>query len=194
MLKNEYEIYLRPLKESDISERYLKWFSDNTITEFLEVHGLKKKDCVDYLKLGINSKEYFLFAIVSKEKNLHIGNIKIGPIKNKHAISDLVTVIGDKKYWGKGIASKAIIKAKEIAFNIAGLRKLSASIDSSNVNSLKAYQRAGLTIEAQVPNYFMHTKEENIEYSDKIFVGCTNANFRAEFFNIDRLVKIFEDN
>ena len=194
MLQNSYEIYLRPLKESDISERYLNWFSDKTVTEYLEVYGLKKNECIDYLKLGINTKEYFLFAIVCKEKNLHIGNIKIGSIKRKYAISDLVTVIGDKKYWGKGIATKAILQAKEIAFNIAGLRKLSASIDSLNVNSLKAYQKAGLVIEAKIPRYFMHTKEESIEYSDKIFVGCINSNYKSEFYNLDRLVKIFEEN
>ena len=35
--------------------------------------------------------------------DLHIGNIKIGPIKRKDGKSDLVTVVGDNSYWGKEV-------------------------------------------------------------------------------------------
>ena len=35
--------------------------------------------------------------------DLHIGNIKIGPIKRKDGISDLFTVVNDNSYWGKGV-------------------------------------------------------------------------------------------
>ena len=52
-----------------------------------------------------------------------------------------MTVIGDRNYWGKGVASKAIKKATNIAFKEGGMRKFIASIDSLNIASVKSYLR-----------------------------------------------------
>lgn len=182
------DIVLRLIKESDITERYLSWFSDKAVIQFLEVNNLKKEEVLDYIKLGIKNKTYFMFAVCIADNGLHIGNIKIGPIKHKYFVTDLVTVIGDKNYWGKGIASCAIKKAIDIAFNIGGLRKISASIDSLNVGSLKSYMNAGMQVQANIPNYFMH----NNTLSDKIFVGCDNNKFKIENFNLEIMRNTFE--
>jgi len=72
------DIVLRLIKESDITERYLSWFSDKSVIQFLEVNNLKKKEVLDYIKLGIKNKTYFMFAVCIADTGLHIGNIKIG--------------------------------------------------------------------------------------------------------------------
>ena len=108
---------------------------------------------------------------------MHIGNIKIGPIKRKEGISDLVTVIGDKNYWGKGIAAIAIKKAVELGFQKGGLRKFSASINSLNIGSIKAYIKGGFMKEGVIPNYFYNDINNIISISDKIFVGCESKNY-----------------
>jgi len=38
----------------------------------------------------------------------HIGNIKLGPIDFIHKVSDVSYFIGEKEYWGKGIATLII--------------------------------------------------------------------------------------
>ena len=189
MQLKKYDIVLRPIKKSDITERYLSWFSDKTVNKFLEINNLTKNEVLNYIKTGVNNKSYFMFAVCIEDTGLHIGNIKIGPIKHKYYVTDLVTVIGDKDYWGKGIASNAIKKAIEIAFDTFGLRKVSASIDSLNVGSLKSYTNAGMQVTANIPNYFMHN---NNIFSDKIFVGCDNNKFKVENYNLKIMVNAFE--
>ena len=163
---SDSDLYIRQLKFSDINNRYIKWFSDNDVTEFLEARNISIAESKSYLKNGHLTGMYYLFAVCLVKDDLHIGNIKIGPIKRKDGISDLVTVIGDDYYWGKGFAKYAIISAIDIGFNQGGIRKFSASINSLNIASVKAYTSAGLKKEATIKNYFYaknHDKEGFIE-------------------------------
>lgn len=170
-------IYIRPLLNADITERYLSWFKNDSVTKFLEAKNLTRDQVVNYLKYGKETGSYYIYAICLKTNDLHIGNIKIGPIKRKDGISDLVTVIGDQNYWGKSLAKYAIICALDLGFNKGGIRKFSASINSLNVASVKAYTSAGLKKEATIKNYFYNKIENKVIISDKIFVGCENNNF-----------------
>lgn len=179
------DIFLRLIDESDITDRYLAWFADEEVTKYLEVKNLKKNEVLEYIKKGIKDKSYFIFSICIAKNGLHIGNVKIGPIKSKYCVSDLVTVIGDKSYWGKGVASIAIEKAIDISFNALGIRKISASIDSKNIGSIKSYLNAGMEIDCEISNYFMHNDNKSISLSNKVYVGCVNNNFKLENFNLD---------
>jgi [ribosomal protein S5]-alanine N-acetyltransferase len=141
-------VFLRPLEESDITERYLSWFRDNKVTMHLEAHDLTKQDALEFLRWGHATDRRFIFAICDAGSGLHIGNVKIGDINLKSMVSDLVTVIGDRSYWGKGYATTAIRLASNLAFKSYKIRKLNAGIYSNNIGSLKAYTRAGWLVEA----------------------------------------------
>jgi len=174
------KIYIRPLLNEDITERYLSWFKNDLVTKFLDAKNLSRDQVINYLKYGKETGSYYLYAICLNENDLHIGNIKIGPIKRKEGVSDLVTVIGDQNYWGQGFARYAIMCALDIGFNQGGLRKFSASINSLNASSVKAYIAAGLEKEAIIKNYFYNKIGNEIIISDKIFVGCENKNFNMD--------------
>ena len=92
------KIILRNLKVEDINERYISWFKDYEVTRFLEASNITIEDSIKHLNYGIVTKHITYLQYVGKN-NLHIGNVKVGPIKKKYGISDLVTFIGDKKYW-----------------------------------------------------------------------------------------------
>ena len=166
-------VTLRPLEESDIDERYVAWFRDPDVTRFLEARDISREDALDYLREGRRTGRYRQLAICAD--GTHVGNVKIGPIQARHGVSDLVTVIGSRAHWGRGIASAAIRLAARTAFDGMGLRKLSASIDSLNVGSLAAYTRAGFAVEGRLPRQFVHRAADGaITYSDKIHVGLFN--------------------
>ena len=171
------KIILRNLEKSDINQRYISWFRDAEVTRFLEANNVTVDDSIKYLNHGIETKTYYLFAICVGDTRLHIGNIKIGPIKKKYGVSDLVTFIGDKKYWGHGLGAKSILLAKDIGFKEAGIRKFSASIDSLNIASIVAYKKAGFQIESKIKNYFIYSNDNKTILSDKLFVGCENKYF-----------------
>ena len=60
------------------------------------------------------SNKDFLFGIYYKNK--HVGNIKLGPLNERQKKSDISYIIGYKKFWNKGIASKSIDLISEFAF------------------------------------------------------------------------------
>lgn len=172
-------IGLRPLEETDVTEAYLAWFRDPEVTRFLEARDITRDDAIEHLRTGRQSGHWHLYAICLGETGRHIGNLKIGPIQSRHHLSDLVTVIGDRAVWGRGIARHAIGEGIRLAFDQFGLRKLSASIDSRNLGSLKAYLAAGFVEEARLHHQFLETTADGPVLSDKVLVGCWNPDWRA---------------
>lgn len=166
-------IHLRELNHKDVTDRYLSWFNDDDVTRFLEVRNLKRQEVIEYMDYGRNTGSYFMHAICANENSLHIGNLKIGPISQKHGLSDMVTVIGDKRFWGKGIATESIKLGMKIAFNIYKIRKLSASMYSDNIGSIKAYINAGWLEEARLK---AHCRIKG-KIVDCVYVACFNPSY-----------------
>lgn len=171
-------VFLRPLEESDIGERYLGWFRDPEVTRFLEARNIEREDALGHLRDGRTSGRWHMYAICRSNDDRHIGNLKIGPIHPRHRTSDLVTVIGERDAWGKGLAREAIGLGIRLAFDKHGVRKLSASIDALNAGSLRAYTSAGFVIEATLPDQFMNIANDEAMLSDKVYVACFNPDFQ----------------
>jgi RimJ/RimL family protein N-acetyltransferase len=163
-------IFLRDLSPEDVDERYLSWFRDGVVTHFLSASNLSRQNVIDYIVEGRRSKTYHMLAICEMATGLHIGNLKIGPIDFTNENSDLVTLIGDRNYWGKGLATEAIAVGSQLAFDVYGIRKLCGSIISKNVGSIKSYTRAGWQIECIRKNHY----KIDGELQDEIFVCCFN--------------------
>jgi RimJ/RimL family protein N-acetyltransferase len=175
-------LLLKELEEEHIDDRYLSWFRDEKVTKFLEAKNLTKQSVIDHFRYGKETNTYYMYAIISKDSSKHIGNLKVGPIEWKHRISDLVTVIGDRDYWGKGLATEAIKMGNRIAFDIHDLRKLSAGIYSDNVASIKCYLKAGWIVEAVFQGDFIL----NGKILDRVCVSCFNPK-HFDFMNIKQL-------
>ncbi len=174
-------IVLRALTPADITERYLEWFRNPLVTLFLEARNLTRAESVDYMEYGRRTRNYFVYAICDRQAMLHIGNIKIGPIAWRHGVSDLVTLIGDTRYWGGGYAEDAIRTASRIAFEVLRLRKLSGSIHSNNFGSLRVYTRSGFQIEARLADQYL------IEggLGDRIFVSQFNPRLSSTRLSVE---------
>ncbi|MBN2569188.1 MAG: GNAT family N-acetyltransferase, partial [Deltaproteobacteria bacterium] len=122
---------------------------------------------------------YYMYAVMSKGDSKHIGNLKVGPIDWKHRTSDLVMVIGDRDYWGKGLATEAIKLGNRIAFEIHDLRKLSGGMYSDNIASIKCYLKADWIVEAVLQGHYIL----NGKILDRICVSCFNPKY-FDFKNV----------
>ncbi|WP_084062771.1 GNAT family N-acetyltransferase [Arenimonas malthae] len=169
-------IYLRLLRESDIGDQYESWFRDELVTEFLDSKRITRQDAIEHLRAGRESNSYFMLAVMHKADSRHIGNVKLGPIQWRHSVSDLSTVIGDRRYWGVGLATEAVSVGTRIAFDTLNLRKLSAGIVHQNVGSIKAYTRAGWVVEGRLRGHHLI----NGEPQDRIVVSCFNPAFFSD--------------
>ena len=161
------KVTLRPLNVTDVTARYLAWFSDKHVIRYLDVCSPTKEECIAYIKRSKAIGNFLLYAVCVD--GVHIGNLKIGPTDRKHGLSDLVTVIGDSDYWGKGYATEAIKQGIEIAFAM-GIRKIAAGIYLDNIGSIIAYIRAGFHIEAVLRDQYV----SNGKLQDRICVCAFN--------------------
>ncbi len=139
--------YLQILKTEDVSETYVDWLNDYEVTKFTEqknsIHSIESVK--EYVNQKYNSKYDYLFGIYCDSE--HIGNIKLGPIKWQHKISEISFFIGNKKFWGQGIATKAVTKLVEYAINNLDLKKIEAGFYDLNIGSTKVFKKCGFIVE-----------------------------------------------
>ncbi len=165
----------RPLTHDDIDDRYLGWFADAAVTEYLDAKNITRDDAIEHMDRGIASGGYWVCAVCDRTTGLHIGNAKLGPIAWSHGVSDLVTVIGDRTYWGRGIGTETVAIASRLLLQGLGLRKLHAAMYAGNVGSTKAYTRAGWFVESRLKDHLLH----NGVPMDLILVSCFPGSLRA---------------
>lgn len=146
-------IVLRDLKPSDVAQAYVDWMNDPEVVRYTESRFVPHTigSIRDFVQGFADSPTSILFGIFSKEEHLHIGNIKLGPVNWHHGLADVALIVGDKNFWGRGIAAEAISMVTRYAFDELRLCKLTAGCYSDNKASEKAFKKAGFEVEAVRP-------------------------------------------
>lgn len=172
-LKLESErIYLKLMEDKDINKSYLSWINDPAVNRFLESRFKKwtLRNLRKYVNDMQNNRDSLFFAIILKDRGRHIGNIKIGHINRIHKFADIGILIGDKSCWGKGYAKEAIKLVADYAFRSLKLHKLTAGAYATNAGSVKAFRKAGFSIEGVRLKHY----RESAGYVDCVLMGCIN--------------------
>ena len=99
-------------------------------------------------------------AIVIKETQQHIGNIKLGPINLHHLCGDISYFIGDAGAWGKGYATEAISLMVACGFEQMGLHRIQAGCYVENKGGSKALQKVGFQPEGTWRKHVMDARRE----------------------------------
>lgn len=162
-------IYLREVRFSDVSDNYYHWLNDPEVSQYLETRFIphsheRIKSYVKQMEEDLNS---VFLAIIEKGKDIHMGNIKIGPINWFHRFADISLVIGEKKCWGKGYGTDAIELLIDYVFNTLNLNKINAGIYAGNVASIKAFKKAGFIEEGLRKKQRFYKGE----YVDEVLMG-----------------------
>ncbi len=196
-------IFLRETLPSDVNDEYVSWMNDPDVVKYMEARfGKHTKDAVkDFVEKKVKEENSILLAVVVKDKDKHIGNVKLGPINTEHGFAILGIMIGDKNYWGKGYGPEAIRLAVDYAFNNLGLRKINADVYENNVGSLRAFQKAGFQEEGRKKKqYFSDGKfidaiclsinrDENPAYQKKISSGMDEESLKSIQIEKNKTIK-----
>jgi RimJ/RimL family protein N-acetyltransferase len=150
-------IYLREVRPEDVNDHYYQWLNDPEVTRYLETRFIpqSKQQISAFVQQKDGNRDDILLAICDRTTGQHIGNIKLGPINWYHRRGDISLFIGEKSYWGKGIAGEAIGLVLEFAFNTLNLNKLAAGAYTCNKGSVKAFLRHGFKIEGQLEEHVL---------------------------------------
>lgn len=170
---NGRHIYLREVCFSDINKDYCNWMNDPHVNQYLESRYQRwtVKKLRAYLKGIKANKDNFFFAILLKDCDKHIGNIKLGPVNRNHKYGEIGIIIGDKDSWGKGFATEAIKLVKDYAFNKLRIHKLIAGIYSKNIGSIMAFRKSGFYIEGARKKHYYYGNG----YIDAILLACMRS-------------------
>ncbi|MEK9196101.1 MAG: GNAT family N-acetyltransferase [Patescibacteria group bacterium] len=148
-------ITIRPLQEKD-AYTSVNWRNDPSIwthTEFSATRKITIEDELNWIKKVMADKSCRRFAILADSD--YIGNTYLTDIDGGGA--DFHIFIGDKSYWGKGVAKKASKLVIDFAKNELGLNIINLGVKSDNIPALSIYKSLGFT-ESGVKDGFLRMK------------------------------------
>ncbi len=168
-------IYLREVRETDVTDEYYNWLNDPQINQFLETryHPQSKSQISEFV---ISKQNEPFFAICCNQTQKHIGNIKLSVINTIHRRADLSLMIGNKSYWGKNIATEAITLVTEFAFSQLNLNKLQAGAYHTNIGSIKAFEKCGYEQEGYLKEFTI----SNNQPLHLVYLGLTRTKYYAD--------------
>jgi RimJ/RimL family protein N-acetyltransferase len=165
-------IYLRPVCREDVNENYRSWMNDPDVVQYLEsrFRAYTIEDLIAYVDKVSADPDMVFMAIVVKSGDIHIGNVKLGPINRVHRVADMGIIIGERDHWGQGYATEAIQLMVRYAFDQLNLHKVTAGIYANNTGSEKAFLKAGFQQEGLLRQQYLYEEK----YIDAGIYGIIN--------------------
>ena len=167
MIKSEVIILKKLNLKKNISNKYQNWMNDFEVHKYTEQKYKKHSlaDIRNFVRKKNKSKNEFLYGIFLKKNNLniHIGNIKLGPINFIHKYAEISYFIGEKELWGKGYTTLAIKEIIKIAKK-KGIKKLKAGLYEMNIGSKKVLIKNGFKIEGKFKSEIIYKGKRFISY------------------------------
>lgn len=172
-------VFIRPINIEDVNQKYLNWLNDKDVNFYLETRHKKQniKSINEYVLNAIKNRNIYMFAICLNNSLIHIGNIKLGPVNEYHNTADISYFLGDKKFWGRGLASEAVKLITSFAFNDLGLDKCNAGVYESNIASSKVLEKAGYTREGCIKSAFKINNLDTEKRENHILFGILKKDF-----------------
>ena len=153
----KFELML--LKESDVTQSYVDWYSNPDVTSYSDnqyrvftLDGQK-----NYVRSCLNNDDIDLYGIF--DKGLHIGNIVISGLSSVHKRAEITYVVGDTRYWGKGEASYAISEIVKKSKTDYKLNRLYAGLAEGNTGSARVLEKNGFKLEGKRLNHLFYGGE-----------------------------------
>lgn len=168
-------LYLRPLEPADLDGPYADWLNDYEVTRFLETGSAPTTPAslARYYETVALDPNTVLLAIVDRETDAHIGNIKLGPIHRLHRHADLGILIGAKEMWGKGYAGEAVALMLAYGFRRLNLHKITLGVYADHPAAIRVYERAGFTIEGRLRGELFRDGG----FHDKVVMGILRSEY-----------------
>lgn len=170
------QIYLKNLGLEYCQQYYVDWLNDTSINSYIEprLYHQTLEGVTKYVKDLHESSDGYIFGIFCEDK--HIGNIQLSAIHPIYKCAKIGYVIGDKNYWGRGIATEAISLIKHFGFDILNLHRLEALVFEEHIASQKALGKNGFVKEA---TFIDKVKDiQNNRWCNYCVFGVINPNYQ----------------
>lgn len=162
------------------TDAYFCWLRDKDVMR--NVNRLEyllpiSRDVVDryVADMTVSDRDAF-FAVHCKEDDAFIGTVRIAHIDWRLGIGDIGVLIGDRSYWGRGLATDAVRALVGYGFDYLSLRKLISHPTATNVAMCKCFEGVGFKREGRIRKSLLIGGE----YQDAILYGIFRDEFRRK--------------
>jgi RimJ/RimL family protein N-acetyltransferase len=171
------QIYLRPLERADLNERYLGWLNDPEVTRYMEsgIFPYTQTELERFYEQSSGSQKQVILAIVDKQTDQHVGNVKLGPLDWLHRRATFGILLGDKQVWGRGIGTEATLLMVEYGFYRLNLRRIDLGVYAEHQAAVRIYEKIGFKVEGRFRQDLFHEGE----YKDRLWMGLLRSEFEA---------------
>jgi len=139
--------FLRPIRESDVTDDYVLGLNDPRVNQYLEVrHHLQTHDSVSsFVRMNKDSPDMILWGFWYGEESQErlVGTVRLHGINNSEPYCHIGICLFKRTVWGKGLGSHVIRKVTEWAFKNLDLHTVRAGVYIENFGSQKAFLSAG---------------------------------------------------
>jgi hypothetical protein len=151
-------LIIKSLNLKNFNKNYQNWLNNDETNKFLECRFQKYSlnNIKDFILQLNKKKNCLLLGIFYKKKKIHIGNIKVDNINKFHSKAEIGILIGEKKYWNRGLATEAIVAVSRLCFNRFNISNLFAGCYDNNKGSYKAFIKAGWKKNCIIKNFWKY--------------------------------------
>lgn len=169
-------VYLRPYQESD-SQLVLFGKNSAEVRETLFLFAPMTADQVkSEMNQWSNSKEIMLFTICRQKDNEPVGQTAFVRIDYVSRAAVFYIAVYDPQYWSSGFGGEATRLMVKYAFDILNLNRIQLHVCAENEKGVKAYKKAGFSIEGTLRQAMYHHNR----YIDFYVMGI----LREEYYGI----------
>jgi len=143
---------LRPLAESDLTDRYLGWLNNPEINRFSSRRNRKfsRADMASYVEEANASPDKLLLGIFTRDENEHVGNVLFDFNDRANGIATIANLIGETSHWGGGYVVDADKHLIHLGFGHLGVRKFVLGNLASNRASTFKSTSLGAQLEGRL--------------------------------------------
>ncbi len=127
---------------------YCKWLNDPVCRKYMRFQVPKTiEEVKQFLVPQKGVKEIIILDIYHKADKKVIGHIGLMFINWFNRNANIFYLIGEREYWGCGLASKAINTMLNYGFEELNLHKIYAQVMDPNIASIRVLDKCGFTLE-----------------------------------------------
>lgn len=153
-MEDEYsDVTLRLMDISDIDD-FMVWATDDKVSQFCTWETCtSKEEAINYMVNSVIPHPWLRAICVTGRA---VGYILVTPFKGNDVCRCEIGYVLASKYWGKGIATRAVkMVASTIFLERPHLERLDAWVDVDNLGSQRVLEKAGFHREAVVRKYML---------------------------------------
>ena len=161
-------INIRKLDKQKKKKKWVNWLNNKEVTKYscqrLYKHTINSQK--KYLKEKMKEKKTLFFQVLFKKNK--IGVIVLTKIDHYHKNCEINFLIGEKFFWGKGIATYIIKLIVKYAFSSLKMKKIYTCIYANNLASKKALIKNNFKVEGVLKDFYKFKPNQRV---DKIYFG-----------------------